>query len=143
MNISQVFTWPTVNWPSSTPASQYTVLQIYPVVLPTPVITTVATTSATLTFDDSLNLAFQVRPSSGTYPSLTYGPEVSVFVVNYVPNRAWLRNKIRQAIADRADTITGATINWPDDEINNYIQEAMTELNILFPIEETASPIML
>lgn len=138
MLIAQNFTWPAVFWPTSSGiASQYTLLQVYPNTSPT-VITTVQATSATITLDDAVASAYQVRPSSGTAPGLTYGPEVTVFTVGYVPVRAWLRQKIRKALADRADSV-GVTLNWPDDELNDYIQEGIGELNILFPVE--AAPV--
>lgn len=133
MQINQTFSWPTTNWPDpATPASQYTFLQVYPTG-PTP-LQNVTSTQATVTLDDSQALAYQVRPSSGPLNNLVYGPELTVFVVNYVPCRAWLRQQIRQSLADRADAST-ATINWPDDELNTYITHAIIELNLLFPIE--------
>src|SRR5579884_2924065 len=139
MQISQLLSWPATNWPTaSSPAAQYTVFQIYPGTIPTVVsgLSQVSgSTSATLTYDDSQNLAFQVRPSSGVLPSQTYGPETAVFVMGYVPCRAWLRQHVRQALADRQDGSL-VTLKWPDDEINEYIHDALTELNILFPLEE-------
>ncbi len=146
MQISQLLSWPATNWPTaSSPAAQYTVFQIYPGTIPTVVsgLSQVSgSTSATLTYDDSQNLAFQVRPSSGVLPSQTYGPEAAVFVVGYVPCRAWLRQHVRAALSDRADTV-GATLNWPDDELNGYIQDALIELNILFPVEEDTTVTLL
>lgn len=141
MQITQTISWPATTWPSTGNASQYSVLRLYPDATPT-VVSTVTTTSASLTFDDSAALVFQVRPSSGVDPSLTYGPEVSVFVVGYVPCRAWLRQQVRAALADRADQ-AGTTINWPDDEINGYIQQSLAELNTLFPVDrDTTLPLV-
>lgn len=140
MLITQTITWPTTNWPSSSPATQYTVYQVFPG--PVTALQNVSTNSAALTYDDSQNLAYQIRPSSGALNALTQGPELSVFLVNYVTCRAWLRNKVRQALADRADQV-GVTLNWPDDELNTYSNEAIGELNVLFPIEEVAAPILL
>lgn len=131
MNITQLLTWPATNWPASSPATEYSVFQVYPNSSPT-VITTSSTTSASIAFNDSQNLVYQIRPSSSSGP--TYGPEIAVFVVGYVPCRAWLRQNVRQAIADRTDG-ANATINWPDDELNGYIQNALIELNVLFPID--------
>ncbi len=140
MLITQTITWPTTNWPASSAATQYTIYQVFPA--PVTPLQNIATNSATLTYDDSQNLAYQIRPSSGALNALTQGPELSVFLVNYVACRAWLRNKVRQALADRADQ-AGVTLNWPDDELNTYVNEAIGELNVLFPIEETAAPIRL
>ena len=139
MLITQLFSWPTVPWPASTAATQYTILQLSP--LPTgqttPIVVTTVTnaTSAQVTFDDSQNSVYQVRPSSGTSPSLTYGPEVTVFVNGYVPCRAWLRQKVRYAISDRSDATSAVKLKWPDDELNAYIEEALAEFNVLFPYE--------
>ncbi len=137
MNITTTINWPTSNWPATSPASQYTVFQVYPGSTPVALQDT-ATNSATLIYDDSANLAFQVRPSSGTLGATGLGPEVIVSVVNYVPCRAWLRQKVRIALADRADAV-GVTLNWPDDELNQYINEAIAELNAFFPYE--AAPV--
>lgn len=134
MQITQSFNWPSVNWPSTGAATQYTISQLYPT--PVTVVQTVQNaTSVLLSFDDTVPAVYQVRPTSGTSPSaLTYGPEVAVFVVGYVPCRGWLRQKVRKLLSDRTDTI-GITINWPDDELNEYIVEGINELNVLFPIE--------
>ena len=129
MLIEQTITWPAVNWPTTSPATEYGVYQVYPTG-PT-LLQTVSAPSATLSFDDSLSLAFQVRPTNGT----NIGPECFVYVSNYVPCRAWLRQKIRIAIADRLDLTTSSTPNWPDDELNTYIGEGLTELNLFFPLE--------
>ena len=129
MLIEQTITWPAVNWPTTAPATEYSVYQVYPTG-PT-LLQTVTTPTATLTFDDSLSLAFQVRPTDGT----NIGGECFVYVVNYVPCRAWLRQKIRIAVADRLDLTTSSAPNWPDDELNTYIGEGLTELNLFFPIE--------
>lgn len=132
MYITQQITWPATNWPQSGPAGQYAVFQVYPA--PSTLVALTTTTSATLTYDDTANLAFQVRPTDGT----NYGPEVLVSVVGYVPCRAWLRQGVRMALADRADQ-AGVTVSWPDDEINRYIQEALGELNVTFPIENSTT----
>jgi hypothetical protein len=141
MLISQLFSWPAVNWPSTSTASQYTVIQLYP----TPqnnIATFSGATSYMLSFDESVPAIYQVRPTSGSEPSLTYGPEAAVFVVGYVPCRAWLRQKIRMALSDRTDTV-GTTINWPDSELNEYITEGINELNVLFPVEADTTISML
>jgi hypothetical protein len=139
--VTNMITWPAVNWPTSTgTAGQYTVLQVYPG--PVTALQNVTTTSASLTYDDSANLAFQIRPSSGSLPTPTYGPEVMVYVIGFVPCRAWLRQKVRVALADRADTV-GVTLNWPDDELNQYISEAIAELNVFFPYETSPVTITL
>jgi hypothetical protein len=127
MLITQTYSWPVTNWPSTSPSAQYALFRTYPDVTPT-LVQTVSTTSAALSYEDTLNLAFQVRPTDGTL----YGPEVTSFVVGYLPCRAYLRQKIRYALADQTN-VTGGTINWPDSEINTYIEEAFNELSILFP----------
>lgn len=139
--ITQTISWPTANWPTnSAAASQYTVFQVYPGL--TTALQDVTTTSATLSFDDSANLAFQIRPSSGVHGASALGPETMVYVVNTVLCRAWLRQKVRVALADRADQ-ANATENWPDDELNQYINEAIGELNVLFPYEAAPATITL
>lgn len=146
MQITQLLSWPATNWPTaSSAAAQYTVFQIYPGSSPSVVsgLSQVSgTTSATLTYDDSQNLAFQVRPSSGVLPTQTYGPETAVFVVGYVPCRAWLRQHVRTALSDQANA-SGVTLNWSDDELNGYIQDALIELNILFPVEQDTTVTLL
>lgn len=143
MLITQNISWPTTNWPLGTPANQYTILQVYPVPLIINQTVTGGGTQATLTYDDTLAYVFQVRPSSGTAPSLTYGAEVATLVINYVPCRAWLRQSIRMALSDRTDTGNAASVNWPDDEINKYITEGMNELNLMFPIESSTKIMLL
>jgi len=133
MQITQAFSWPTTNWPvPGVAATQYTVLQTYPT---SSIVTTTNATFTQVSFDDTVPCVFQVRPSSGTSPSLTYGPELSVFVNGYVVCRAYIRDQVRKALNDRADSVN-ANIIWPDDELNNYIQEAIIELNRLFPTEK-------
>ena len=130
MQITSSFSWPVVNWPTaSAAASQYALFQVYPVSpsSSTP-IQTVTTTTATLTFEETASLVYQVRPTDGTL----YGSEVASFVVGDVPCRAWLRQKIRVALADRSNQ-AGVTLNWTDEEINTYIAEAINELSLLFP----------
>ncbi|MFL5623987.1 MAG: hypothetical protein ACJ788_00135 [Ktedonobacteraceae bacterium] len=132
MLIQQTFSWASVNWPSSSPATEYTVFQIYPGTTPT-VVVTPNTNSVTLSFDDSQSIAYQVRPSAA---GPIYGPEASVIVIGYVPCRAWLRQSIRLTLADRVDVDTSIAATWPDDEINNNILESINEFNILFPYEK-------
>jgi hypothetical protein len=132
MQISQLLSWPQTNWPGASIATQYTVLQMYPGE-PTEV-TTVPANSALLSFDDSAPLVFQVRPSSGTSPSLTYGPETLTYVNQFVPCRAYIRQLVRNVLADRSDTADTTPV-WPDDEINSYVYDSMVELNNLFPVD--------
>ena len=136
MLITQTISWPAVNWPSNATATQYTVLQVYlNTAVTNVVITSVTTTSAEVTYDDTIPVIFQIRPTSGSDPTtLTYGPECAVVVNGYVPCRAYLRQTIRQAIADQSNA-SGVTLNWSDDELNSNIQQALSELNILFPLE--------
>jgi hypothetical protein len=133
MQITQPYSWPAVNWPDgSTPATQYTIFRVYPDVTPT-IIATATTTTAQIVYDDTTASVYQIRPSAGTDPNATYGPEAATFVIGTVSCRAWLRQRVRQALADRLDA--GTTVTWPDDEINGYIEDAITELNVLFPVE--------
>lgn len=136
MQVTQLLNWPTVAWPAGSTASQYTIYQMYP--LPVTPLQNVNTNSGSLSYDDSQNLVFQVRPSSGDLTDLTIGPEVMTTVIGYVPCRAWLRQKVRMALADRADTI-GTTLSWPDDELNQWITEAFGELNVTFPVERSTT----
>ncbi len=140
MQISQLLSWPAVNWPGTSAATQYTVIQVYPT--PQDTIMTVQTNSALVSYDDSQPLVLQVRPSSGTSPDLVYGPEVMSYVVQYVPCRAYIRQLVRKSLADRADKIN-ANPTWPDDEIDSYIYTSMIELNQLFPIDkDTTIPLI-
>jgi hypothetical protein len=127
MLITQTFSWPSVNWPASTASAQYAVFQTYPSGVSTP-LQIVSTTSALLSYDDTVAKVFQIRPTDGTL----YGPEVTAFVIGSVPCRGYLRQKIRFAISDQAST-TGITLNWSDQEINTYIEEGLNELSPLFP----------
>lgn len=138
MQVTQPLSWPIVNWPQAgVAASQYTIFQVYPG--STTALQNVSTNSASISYDDTANVVFQVRPSSGNLPNPTVGPEVMTYVVGFVPCRAWLRQKVRMAIADRADTGADVTLSWPDDELNQYIQEAFGELNVTFPIENNTT----
>ncbi len=148
MLITSTFSWPAVNWPTTaSAASQYTLYSVYPGVV-TALQNVSGVTSATLSFDDAVAAAYQVRPSSGGSLSpfvapTSVGPECAVFTVGYVPCRAWLRGKVRKALADRSDAVGTTSLNWPDDELNEYISEGLTELNTLFPVGELAAPITL
>lgn len=127
MLISQTFSWPAVNWPSSTTSAQYAVFQTYPSGMSAP-LQTVSTTSALLSYDDTVAQVFQVRPTDGTL----YGPEVTVFVIGVVGCRGYLRQDVRYAVADQSNA-SGITVNWSDSEINGYITQGINELSILFP----------
>jgi hypothetical protein len=129
MLISQTFSWPSANWPASSPSAQYAVFQTYPppVGTPTP-LQTVLTTSAELAYDDTVPQVYQIRPTDGTL----YGPEVTAFVIGVVQCRAYIRQDVRFAIADQANA-TGITVNWTDSEINGYIHQGINELSVLFP----------
>jgi hypothetical protein len=131
MQIQQLLTWPAVNWPGTSASLQYTVTQLYPTIT---IVDTVQTNSAVISYDDSLPLVFQVRPTSGTNPNLVYGPEVMSYVNQFVPCRAYIRQLVRKSLADRVDK-ANANPTWPDDEIDNYIYTSMIELNQLFPVE--------
>jgi hypothetical protein len=133
MLISNLLNWPLVNWPGTSTAAQYSVFQMYP---GNPIeIVVVQTNSALLSYDDILPVVFQVRPSSGTNPTETYGPEVMTFVNGFVPCRAYVRQLTRKALADRADR-AGVNLAWPDDELDSYIYNSIVELNQLFPVEK-------
>lgn len=134
MQVTQQLSWPATNWPTSSPASQYTVFQVYPGTVTA--LQNVTTNVATVTYDDAVSAAFQIRPSSGALNALTVGPEIMVFSIGYVPCRGWLRAKVRMALADRVDSSSGSQPNWLDDEINRYIEEAIGELNVVFPVQE-------
>jgi hypothetical protein len=141
MQIQQLLSWPAMAWPGSTAASQYTVFQMVPT--PAGPIQNVTTNSALLTFDDTQVAVFQVRPSSGDLSSLTLGPVVTTYVIGYYPCRAWLRQKVRIALADRADTGNNTSLLFPDDELNQDIQEAFGELNVTFPVERSTRIMLL
>jgi hypothetical protein len=134
MQISRQLTWQSTNWPGSSAATQYTLFQMYPGE-PTPVENVEGTTSTLLTYDDTSAIVYQIRPSSGDLDALTVGPELLTYVIGYVPCLGWLRQKVRMALADRADSASTVQLNWPDDEINTYVREALGELNVRFPIE--------
>lgn len=141
MQITQSITWEAADWPSSSPSTQYTIYQVYPGTVTA--LQNVSTNSAQLTYDDAVASAFQVRPSSGELNALTVGPEVMVYTTGYVPCRGWLRQKVRKAMADRADSTSNVQITWPDDEINEYINEGLGELNLMFPLQESTTITML
>lgn len=136
MQITQLLSWPQVNWPGTSAATQYTVLQMYPT--GPIVVTSVSTNSATLTFDDSASLVFQVRPSSGTSPTIIYGPEILTFVNQFVPCRAYIRQLVRSALSDRSDTADTTPV-WADDDINTWIYDSMVEINNLFPVDRSVA----
>src|SRR5467141_4088457 len=132
MQITQLLNWPAVNWPGNSAAAQYSIFRMYPGI---PIeLTTTNTNSASISYDDTAPIVFQIRPSSGTNPTETYGPEATTFVNGFVPCRAYIRQFCRKALADRADK-AGVNVTWPDDELDTYIYNSITELNQLFPIE--------
>lgn len=132
MQITQLLNWPATNWPGSSAASQYSIFQMYP---GTPTeITTATTNSASISYDDTLPIIFQIRPSSGTNPTEVYGPEVMTFVNGFVPCRAYIRQLVRKSLSDRLDKV-GTTPAWPDDDLDAWINDSISELNQLFPIE--------
>src|SRR4029077_365955 len=136
MLVSQPLSWPTTNLPDPTvAASQYTVYQVFP---GSPTIVATETTNNTLlSYDDTASLIYQIRPSQGRQDdnTLVVGASILSYVVGYIPCGGWLRQKIRKALADRGDNTQNTTLAWPDDEINEFIQEAMIEIGKLFPQE--------
>jgi hypothetical protein len=139
MQITQTFSWQATNWPTTTsPATQYSVFAIYPATTPI-VVATVTTTSVTMTFDDSVPQAWQIRPSQTINDVTTYGPELTVFTIGVVPCRAWLRANVRIALSDRTDQATNTKPTWPDDELNTYIQEMINEFSLLFPLDASTT----
>jgi len=135
MQITQLLAWPVVNWPGTAAATQYTVTRMYPTEQH---VTDVATNSASISYDEAASLVFQIRPTSGTYPALTYGPEVLTYVNQYVACRAYIRQLVRKSLGDRSDKVKGSVL-WPDDEIDSYIARAIVELNQLFPVEKSTT----
>jgi hypothetical protein len=127
MLINQSFSWPATTWPTTLPATQYAVFQVYPTGVSTP-LQMVTTTLVTLTYDDTQNLVYQVRATDG----ILYGPEITTIVLGYVPCRAYIRQRVRFALSDQANTAS-SQINWTDDEINSDIAEGLNELSLLFP----------
>jgi len=136
MYITQRVAFQATNWPNTSPATQYTLFQVVPTPS-VPLQNIVGDTAVILGYEDTQDLVFQIRPSSGPLDTLTVGPVILTFVVGYVPCLGWLRQKIRRALADRADISSAVALSWPDDEITGYLHEAIGELSIRFPLEQS------
>lgn len=133
MQIEQNITWQPVNWPSTNAAAHYA---IYTNAATSPS-QIVSTTNATVSYDDSLpGTVFLIRPCDAATSPTAFGPAQSV-VVSQQPlnNRAWLRSYVRKTIADRYD-LDGATPTITDDELTDFINDAIRHYSQAFPLEK-------
>jgi hypothetical protein len=128
MLTTETLTWIAQNWPGSSPASSYGIF-LNADATPTYI---ASTNSQQVSYDDSVVTIFVVRPTDGT----NYGPAFSLVRGNGISNtRAWLRSYIRKRTTDRLDN--GATnILFTDDEINDYITQAVQDYSLRFPQEK-------
>ncbi len=82
--------------------------------------------------DTDPGTVFIIRPTDG----VNYGPSQTVVIASQpLNNRAWIRDQIRKRIADRVDLGVQATPTVIDDEINAYLNDAIREYSMHFPIE--------
>jgi hypothetical protein len=130
MQVTTTIAWQSVNWPDNvTAATRYRVFENG--------ITQVAdvsdVTSASVSYDDSLpGVVYIIRPTDGT----AYGPSQAVVVGNQpLNNRAWLRSYVRKAMSDRIDDGKANIPTLTDDEINEYINDAIRNYSVEFPLE--------
>lgn len=124
--------WQSVNWPSSAAAIQYA---IFVGSNSTPAYTTTnSATETTVSYDDALpGTVFVIRPTDGT----NYGPSQTVVIANSpLNNRAWVRSYLRKKISDRVDQTAGQIPTVTDDELNDYINDALRNYSLQFPVEK-------
>lgn len=134
MNITEALSWQTANWPTAaTAAADYA---IFINANSTPYLSSTAgQTSATVTYDDANpGYVFLIRPTDGT----NYGPAQTIVRANTpLNNRAWIRDYIRKSINDRLDIINvSRKLLVTDDELNGYINDAIREYTLMFPLEK-------
>jgi hypothetical protein len=135
MLVKAAISWQSVNWPTETaPASQYGVF-LPPSTTPSQ---TVSDIQATVTYDDTLpGVHFLVRPTDGLG---NYGPAQCVVIANQPLNtRGWMMSYVRKAVGDRVDTGSGNAAKFADDELREYISDAIRKFSIQFPIERDTS----
>jgi hypothetical protein len=137
MNISTVIGWQPVNWPSTTPSTEYAVF-LDAATSPSQTVTGSAI-EASVTFDDASGHVFVIRPTDGMGG---YGPAQAVVVGNLPQNnRAWMRDYVRKAIGDRTDAVgLTTTPKVSDDELNAYINDAVRLYRDYFPAQNQTNP---
>jgi hypothetical protein len=131
MQISNTIFWQSVNWPALDAATEYAV---FVNAASTPTYTTTdGVLSVAVTYDEaSPGTVFIIRPTDGT----NYGPSQTVVIANQpLNNRAWIRDQIRKRIADRTDTSNVVTPTISDDELNAYLNDAIRQYSMQFPVE--------
>lgn len=128
MIVTQTINWIAQNWPSATPATQYA---LFIGAATTPAQTS-TTNSTSVSYDDNMVTIFVIRPTDGT----NYGPAQSIVLGNGISNtRAWLRQYARRRTSDRIDN-PNSSITILDDEINDFIAQAVQDFSLRFPIEK-------
>ncbi len=136
MIISQPISWQSVNWPLDGPAEEYAIFENGNT-LPPSYTTMGGATTATVQYDDAgTGVVFIIRPTDGT----NYGPSQTV-VLSPQPmdNRAWVRVRVRKLMADRTDTPEATIPNLPDDELNDYINDAIRNYSLHCPLQSEAT----
>jgi hypothetical protein len=129
MLVTRIITWQAVSWPLADAATRYQVFENG--------VTQVADVSdaltASVTYDDSLpGVVYIIRPTDGS----DFGPSQAIVFANQpLNNRAWLRSYVRKAMSDRIDDGKENTPTLSDDELNEYINDAIRNYSVEFPLE--------
>lgn len=134
MIISVPLSWQAVQWPlAGTDATHYAIFRSNGT-NPEQVVTDII---ATVTYDDATpGDIFVIRPTDNATPTPAYGPAQTIMVgPGPLNNRAWFRAYIRRSISDRIDTNVGNATNLLDDEINDYLNDAIRKYSGYFPRE--------
>lgn len=128
MIVTQTIAWNAQKWPGTANAAEYAVF----LGSSTTAVTTSTTNSASVSYEDTQVNVFLVRPTDGT----NYGPYESIIVGSgQSPCRAWIRSHVRKRVTDRADT-ANSTLLVMDDEINDFIAQALRDYSLRFPMEK-------
>lgn len=131
MLVTTTLYYQAVKWPSTSNATLYAIFVDGNTGTPD---YTSNTNSVSVSYDDtSPGHVYTIRPTDGA----NYGPSQTVVVANQpLNNRAWMRDQLRKRIADRTDTSNSVTPTVEDDELNSYINDAIRQYSLQFPLEK-------
>lgn len=138
MQISTLIQWQVVKWPNATTnAAQYAIFQDA-ATMPVTVVSGGAT-STLVSYDEAASgTVFTIRPTDGAAPTPLYGPPQTVVFANQPLNhRAWVRSRVRKSMADRTDQAAGTIPTVSDDELNDYLNDAIRNYSQHFPLEKS------
>lgn len=143
MQISSLISWTPVKWPGASNATHYAVF-VNGAATATYLVTAPATGSAAVSqlvsYDDASGTVFTVRPTDNATPTPNYGPATNIVISSQpLNNRAWLMSYVRKTMTDRIDagTAPAATPILSDDELRDYVNDALRNYSLHFPPKKT------